>query len=117
MRVIVCGGRDYNDTKAIFTALDKLHAQTPIEAVIHGNASGADRIGGAWDENRGVGNWPVPAQWAKFGKSAGPRRNQNMLGMGADAVVAFPGGRGTADMIRRAEKSGVKVISGAEVDG
>ena len=110
MRVIVCGGRNYTDRDAVFRALDKMHRGFLIEAVIHGNASGADRLGGEWATARGVANWPVPAQWSKFGKSAGPRRNQAMLGMGVDLVAAFPGGTGTKDMVRRAEKAGVRVV-------
>jgi hypothetical protein len=50
------------------------------------------------------------AQWKKHGRAAGPIRNQRMLDEGKpDLVVAFPGGRGTADMIRRAERAGVPV--------
>jgi hypothetical protein len=50
------------------------------------------------------------AQWKKHGRAAGPIRNQRMLDKGKpDLVVAFPGGRGTADMIRRAERAGVPV--------
>lgn len=113
MRIIVCGGREYRDYDRICAVLDGVHGDDPIEAVIHGNASGADRLGGAWAKARGVKCWPVPAQWAKFGKSAGPKRNQAMLGMGAALVVAFPGGRGTADMVKRAKSAAVKVV---EVD-
>jgi acyl-CoA synthetase (NDP forming) len=51
-----------------------------------------------------------PANWKKHGKSAGPIRNQLMLDVGKpDLVIAFPGGSGTADMIRRARKAGVPV--------
>ena len=52
-----------------------------------------------------------PAPWKRFGPSAGGIRNQQMLDEGKpDLVVAFPGGKGTADMVRRAENAGVKVI-------
>lgn len=111
MRIIVCGGRDYQNSAAVNARLDEIHAKTPIEAVIHGNASGADRLGGIWANTRGVKCWPVSAQWSKFGRAAGPKRNQQMLGMGVSLVVAFPGGRGTRDMVKRAEKAGVSVIS------
>jgi hypothetical protein len=115
LRVIVCGGRDYMDWDAGFAALDKIHAETPIEFVFHGNARGADSIASAWASEpmrarRGVRNCPCPAQWAKHGKSAGPKRNQAMLGNGIDLVIAFPGGRGTADMVRRARAAGVSVV-------
>jgi hypothetical protein len=55
-----------------------------------------------------------PADWAKHGRAASPIRNQQMLDEGRpNLVVAFPGGRGTADMVRRARSAGVEVI---EVD-
>ena len=109
LRIIVCGGRDFDDFIAVRRALNDLHAETPIFAVIHGNARGADRAAGTWARDRGLRCWPVPAEWARDGKRAGPMRNQRMLGMGVDLVVAFPGGRGTEDMVRRAEKAGVPV--------
>ncbi len=112
-RVLVCGGRDFTDYDYACQVLDDIHAAQPIGAVIHGNSRGADTAAGVWawkHRKEGVNCWPVPAQWAKFGKSAGPKRNQAMIGMGPDLVVAFPGGRGTADMIRRAKAAGIPVF-------
>ena len=53
-----------------------------------------------------------PADWKKHGKAAGPIRNQEMLEAegGIDLVIAFPGGTGTADMVRRAEKAKIEVL-------
>lgn len=109
MRIIVCGGRDYNNAYAINNALDEIHAATPIYAVIHGNAAGADTIGGQWAKNHGVRCWPVPARWSKHGAAAGPIRNKQMLGMQPDLVVAFPGGKGTRNMVKQARSAGVPV--------
>ena len=51
-----------------------------------------------------------PHEWAKFGKRAGPMRNARMLAeFNPELVIAFPGGRGTADMIARAKKARVSV--------
>jgi len=45
------------------------------------------------------------------GRAAGPVRNAQMLAEGKpDFVVAFPGGRGTADMCKQARARGVKVV-------
>lgn len=113
MRVIVCGGRDFwktpDDPVRLYAALDAVHAETPITHLWHGNARGADTLAGIWASQRKVKVTAVPAQWSKHGKRAGPIRNQNMLGQGIDMVIAFPGGRGTADMVRRAEKANVLV--------
>lgn len=107
--MIVCGGRDFNNQKLVDDTLDSIDAETQIYAIIHGNARGADTLAGAWAKRNHRRCWPVPAQWKKFGKSAGPKRNQAMLGMGPDLVVAMPGGRGTADMVKRSQKAGVPV--------
>ena len=110
-RVIVCGGRDFDDRDGLFRVLDRVHSDSPINILWHGNARGADTLAGQWARSRGVQCAPTPAQWKKHGKAAGPKRNQAMLGQGIGRVVAFPGGRGTADMVARARKAGVRVIT------
>jgi len=49
------------------------------------------------------------ADWETHGRAAGPIRNEKMLTWKPDLVVAFPGGVGTADLVRRAEAAGVPV--------
>jgi hypothetical protein len=109
MRVIVCGGRDYNDPDHVFRVLTGIG---PTE-VIEGGASGADAFAKAWALQRGVQIRTVFADWQKHGRAAGPIRNGEMLKLNPDAVVAFPGGRGTADMVRQAKAAGIKVIAAA----
>lgn len=109
LRVIVCGGRDYSDYASVCKVMDWWRASFPHIVVIHGNARGADTLADRWAKERGVKSWPVPAEWKRDGRKAGPLRNRRMLGMGPDVVVAFPGGRGTADMTRQAEAAGVVV--------
>ena len=100
-RVLVCGGRDYNDLQKIFDVLYYLdgpqHGRGPITCVIHGAAIGADSLAALWAKKVGKQGLPYPADWEKHGKSAGPIRNAKMLREGKpDLVVAFPGGKGTA---------------------
>ena len=110
MRVLVCGGRDYADADRMATVLDALHATAPFTALIYGMARGADDLAKMWATARGVGRLGFPAQWEKYGKQAGPMRNARMLEKGKpDLVIAFPGGRGTADMMRQAKAAGVPV--------
>ena len=140
MRVLVCGGRTFGDIASITrddplwkerklqytfgmgqlnrlsmnwpkTPKDEFGNCLPTVTIISGGATGGDSIGIDW----AVVNWcrfeEYKPDWNKHGKAAGPIRNQQMLDEGKpDLVVAFPGGRGTADMIRRAEASGVPVI-------
>ena len=109
MRVIVCGGRTYGNRWRVRDELDAIHTATPITTLIHGNAHGADSFADEWAAGKCETLTFLP-QWEQHGKSAGPKRNQEMLDNGKpDLVVAFPGGRGTADMVRRAKAAGVPV--------
>jgi hypothetical protein len=109
-RVLVCGGRDYHDAKHVWDVLDLVHAKRGVAVLIHGAARGADCIAAAWAADRSVPAEAYPADWQRDGKRAGPMRNAKMLAEGKpDVVVAFPGGRGTADMVRRAQSAGLPV--------
>lgn len=110
-RVLVCGGRDFDDTARVFAVLDKLHSEAGIDAIIEGGARGADACGKEWAFRRNVGCMTFEADWENQGSFAGPARNKRMLDEGQpDLVIAFPGGRGTADMVCKARKAGVEVV-------
>lgn len=113
MRVLVCGGRDYDDSHRVYQVLDKLHAEAGIDIIIEGGAKGADRLAREWAWHPyGCGMVETfDADWEAHGTFAGPMRNKRMLEEGLpDLVIAFPGGRGTADMIRKARRAGVEVV-------
>lgn len=70
--------------------------------------TGLDAIALKWAEGNGIHVRVYPADWSA-GRSAGPLRNQKMID-DAEVLLAFPGGKGTADTIRRAETKGIGVI-------
>lgn len=111
-RVIVCGGRDFADreliARTLYQALDV--RSTDQTVVVHGAARGADRLAAEIAENWGLATEAHPADWKAHGKGAGPVRNEEMARLGADLCIAFPGGAGTADMVRRAEAHGIPVM-------
>lgn len=108
--VLVCGGRDYADGYTVRATLDSLLAIRPIDVIIEGAAKGADSLAERWARDTMIPYLGVPAQWDKYGKGAGPVRNQQMLDIIRPKVcVAFPGGNGTADMVARCKKAGVYV--------
>lgn len=120
MRVLVCGGRDFNDRALLYGTLDELRAKADVERIIHGGARGADKLAGEWARDRGVSCDVYEADWQsqwqdgrrKYDASAGHRRNQQMLDEGRpDITIAFPGGSGTADMVRRSKGAGVKTVA------
>jgi hypothetical protein len=92
--------------------LDAYHAmQGPIAVIIHGGAKGADMLAEKWAVYNGVRHQKFAADWAAHGPAAGPIRNRRMLVEGKpDVVIAFPGGRGTADMVWQARDAGVEVV-------
>lgn len=113
MRVLVTGGRNYDDSRRVSQVLDKLHREAVISVIIEGGAHGADRLAREWAGHPyGCGKVETyEADWENQGRFAGPMRNQRMLDEGKpDLVIAFPGGRGTADMCRKARKAGVQVV-------
>lgn len=116
-RVLVTGGRNYQDHRALFAVLDRLHAERPIAVVIHGARfqrgllSGADRWAEAWAIAREVPYLGVPARSQTDGRKAEPLRNTRMLEQHKpEIVVAAPGGAGTADLVRKAKAARVDVI-------
>lgn len=105
MIALVCGGRGYADRAFVFATLDVLKPS----AVLNGGAEGADRWAREWASERYVTCTTVEADWKTHGRAAGPIRNRAMLGFRPDLVLAFPGGRGTANMVDEARKAGVPV--------
>lgn len=114
MRVIVCGGRDYEDSASVYAALDKLRSRAPDEVLViieGGCPTGADLFARTYAScHRRTHLIREDADWKTHGKAAGPIRNALMLEKhNVGGVVAFPGGRGTADMVQQAENAGIKV--------
>ncbi len=104
--MVIAGGRDYKFTQKDILWLDTL----PIREVVSGGASGADAAGEDWARSRGIPVRRFPADWQTHGRAAGPIRNRQMAEY-ADAVVLFPGGRGTESMRREAERLGKRVYT------
>ncbi len=116
MKILVCGGRRYSNYQFVNSVLNDLHASRKITCLVHGDATGADALAKNWAVANNVTSKAYPANWNHDGKAAGPIRNQKMLDINTDieVVVAFDGGTGTADMVRRAKKAGIEVKEAAE---
>ncbi len=111
MRVLVCGGRDYVGIDQICMTLDRIHSERPISAIVYGMGGNTDFMAAMWATCRGINRMGFAANWEAHGRAAGPIRNQEMLDRGApDLGVSFPGGRGTADMVRRLKSAGIQLI-------
>jgi hypothetical protein len=119
MKILVCGGRDFTDIEFLYTWLNSFAAEQNdkrdrIKILIHGDARGADRLAHGWAVLSRVQPVRCPALWDDepqgWGTRAGAVRNEAMLLLAPDVVIAFPGGDGTAHMVRIATRAHIKVI-------
>lgn len=114
VRVGVTGGRDYSDAEAVsrnFKATARVQGWSVGSIiVINGAAPGLDTLVQQYCKSHGIACANVPANWDFYGNAAGPVRNAWMLILEPRILMAFPGGKGTADMTSRAIKAGVGVV-------
>lgn len=105
-RILIAGSRgispgeeEFNDAVAIFCDKDNPYEQF---TVVTGRAQGVDIAGERWAILRGYVNEVHPADWDKYGKSAGHIRNKEMVDSGIDFAIIFWDGesKGTADTMR-----------------
>lgn len=110
-RVIIAGGRDFADYALLSKTMDEYLSEVTDDIfIVCGQARGADTLGEQYGKDHGYAVNYFPAQWNRYGKSAGYIRNTEMA-KNADALVAFWDGRslGTKHMIATAEQLGLDV--------
>jgi hypothetical protein len=114
VRLLVTGDREWSDRKTMMKVIYSIFKQYGgTFTVIHGNARGADKMAGEIARELGLDVLVFPAEWDKYGKAAGPIRNQQMIDEGQpDRAVAFHNnlwrGKGTKDMVTRLKKHGIR---------
>ena len=110
MKVIIAWGRNFNDYEKLCQFCDKLLSKKIEIEVVSGTANGADKLGEKYANDNGYAIKQFPAEWDKYGKSAGYKRNTKMAEY-ADALIAFWDGksRGTKHMIDFAKRANLKV--------
>lgn len=114
MIAIIAGGRNYEFSDSDREFLDLFHDHYSMTCVVIGDARGADAEAREWAYSRGLVPVVFHANWDRLGKAAGPIRNQQMIyyvqgKQACGLLIAFPGGKGTADMIRRAKAAHFQV--------
>lgn len=126
MRLAVTGGRAYSDRARVEETLNRIHAATPLDVLIHGDASGADSLARDWAIRNGVRHDPYPAAWddidaipcrvkwrgrKPYNALAGLNRNTRMILQGCPhLVVVFSGNTGTQHMRGQALRHGVPIL-------
>ena len=109
-RVIIAGGRDFNDFRKLTeVCMHMLQNKKNVE-IVSGTANGADKLGEKFAKFIGYPVKEFPANWDVLGKSAGYIRNKEMAEY-ADALIAFwdKSSKGTKHMIDLANKMNLKV--------
>jgi len=116
-KVLVCGGRDWSRDRYQFLH-HVLNKKVPKGSIlIVGEATGVDTQAAIWAHRACMDVSLFIANWDEFGKRAGPLRNKDMLDKGKpDMVIAFPGGKGTKNMIIQATRACVPVLRVTEED-
>jgi hypothetical protein len=110
MRMLICGGRYFNDRERLEGVLDGLCEElTEPRILLHGDSMGADTLADRWARKRGIAVWLFPADWERYGRAAGPIRNEAMIERGRpDLVIAFPGG--VAELREATESLGEEIL-------
>lgn len=126
---IICGGRSYGivpsdpydyeravaqarrERGRLFVIMRSALERLDVVQFAMGDATGADALAARWCEDNGILFRVYVADWQTHGNAAGPIRNKAMLeAENPSCVIAFPGSKGTRNMVGLADKAGVRVI-------
>ena len=104
MKIVIFGSRGIEDMRAVESAMEAYGMASQVTEIVSGGARGVDRLGEGYARQRGLPCTIFPAQWAKYGKNAGPRRNREMAEYADYGVAIWDGvSRGTAHMVMQME--------------
>ena len=108
-RVIIAGTRSFSDYKLLCEKCDYYFSRKRPDAIVCGEARGADLLGRRYAEEHGIEVMSYPADWETFGRRAGYVRNLEMA-RNAEALIAFWDGKskGTENMILAASEFGLQ---------
>lgn len=109
MRTIIAGSRTITNPTDISDAVH--FSKFQITTVLSGGAKGADFLGEQWAALHNIPVEIYPAEWEKYGRGAGFKRNA-LMATKADALIAVWDGesRGTRHMVSTAEALKLKIF-------
>ncbi len=111
-RIVIAGSRHFQDydffCANVDTCLSKIRKEYTV-VLLSGHCSGIDTMAERYAKEHGLQLEIFPAEWDKYGKGAGPKRNKQMVDA-ADYAITFPsGGNGTKSLIALARKKGIPI--------
>lgn len=112
MKVIIAGTRWFNDYALLKERCDFYLSSIKVDAILCGECKGADLLGKRYAEERGVPVESFPADWKRYGRAAGQKRNKQMADA-ADCLIAFWDGesKGTKGMIKFMGDKPVRIVA------
>jgi len=115
MKILICGDRNYSNYDKIVSIIKRLKDEEKELIIIEGGASGADELAKKASIELEIEFREYKADWKRYGRSAGPKRNQQMLDCESpELVIAFheniEKSKGTKDMLNRASKANIKTL-------
>lgn len=111
MKIMVTGGRHYNDEDHIRKTFEQFIREHGVpDELIVGDATGADSLARVIAMELGIPVTVFYANWVKYKKAAGPVRNEEMVKQRPDFCLPFPGNRGTANAIALCKRRGVRLF-------
>lgn len=110
-KILIAGSREYDNYEEAEAVLNEFFSDTEEAVILSGACRGADKIGERYAEEHGFEVKRYPADWKRYGRAAGPIRNEEMV-RDADVIICFWNGksRGSRSLIEYAEKLGKKVF-------
>jgi len=109
MKVIIAGSREFSDFNLLREKCEEIISSEEVE-IVSGTAKGADKMGEEYAKAKGYQIKRFPANWNKYGKSAGYLRNKEMAEYADSAIIFWDGSsKGTKHMIDLAKDKGLKV--------
>ncbi len=109
-KIAFTGGLEFNDHRAIWDLLDKVHAKHTDMVLLHGGSpKGVERIAACWAENRKVPQIAFKPDWTQHAKAAPFKRNDQMIEAMPIGVIVFPGTGIQDNLADKAKKLGIPV--------
>lgn len=117
-KILVCGGRDYEDEEFVHKYLYRICQRISKNdrrrhiVIIEGGAKGADSFAKnfaiKFKDHFRLQLIHMPADWERYGKKAGMKRNESMADLEPNICIAFPGGVGTLNMVSICAERGIR---------
>lgn len=90
MKIAIVGSRSFNDYEKLKNYINDIVDMEGwiIDCIVSGGAKGSDTLGERYADEYGYNKLIFPAEWEKYGKSAGFKRNVDIID-NCDVCFAF----------------------------